>query len=192
MNDPQKAWQNQPTEPFRMSSDLLRYKAQQRQSKARMEAMLSIAGGIVLCALFAVSCYRAHTTPSCVGWGILSLWSLYFAWQAYRWVLPPSLAPDAELGTSLEFYRTELEKRRDYGRHIWRRTGLTFCFLGVALVVVPPLLELRNNPRMLLNGAPFFSLLLVWFVIFLRRKKQNQRQLQRDIDELRAFERDRS
>jgi hypothetical protein len=192
MNDPQNAWQNQPTEPFHMSADLLRYKAQQRQRKARLEATLSIAGGIVLSALFGLAACRAQQLLTGTGWAVLSIWCLYFAWQAYRWVLPPNLAPDAELGTSLEFYRTELEKRRDYGRHIWRRSGLIFCFLGLAMVVLPPMIQLRHNPRMLVNAAPFFTLLLIWFVVFFRQKKQKLHQLQQDIDELRAFERDRS
>src|ERR1039458_3443638 len=37
MNDPRNIWQNQPTEPFKMSADELRRKAQQRQRKARFE-----------------------------------------------------------------------------------------------------------------------------------------------------------
>ena len=54
MNDnPQNIWQNQPTEPFKMSLEDLRRKMQQRERSARMKAIFGIVVGLVLFALFA-------------------------------------------------------------------------------------------------------------------------------------------
>jgi hypothetical protein len=192
MNDPRDAWQNQPAEPFRMSPDLLRYKARQRHAKARFSAALSIALGLILGFCFAASCHTARGTLPRLGWAVLSLWSLYFAAHTYRWVRPGGLAPDANLSTCRAFYRAELEKQRDYGLHIWRRSGLAFCFLGIALVFVPVVIHSWKTPRVLANALPFFILLAVWAVAFLRLNKQKRRKLQEDIAELNAFETDKS
>ena len=92
------------------------------------------------------------------------------------------------MSTSLEFYRSELERRRDYALHIWRRAGLTFCFLGAAMVVLPGLIKSLGSPRLLLNFAPLFALLAIWLAIFFPKRKRRLRKLQQEIDELRTFE----
>lgn len=187
-NDPRNIWQSQPTEGFKMSADQLHRKALERQSKARFEALKSIGIGIVMCALFAWTFARANELPLRAGFGLLSLWSLYFAWQAYKWIWPGRLEPGEALGTTLQAYRSELEKQRDYVRHIWRRAGLTFCFLGLALIIVPELIRALRSPRLALNVLPVCVLLAIWCAIFFPMRRRRQRRLQQQIEELRAFE----
>jgi len=146
VNNPRSIWQNQPTEPFKMSADEMRRKAQQLQRKARLVALTWITTGILLCVGFARTFARAQDVVPRIGWGLLSLWGIYGAYQAYKWIWPRKLAPDATVSTSLAFYRSELERQRDYGRHLWRRSGLTFCFLGLAMVVVPALMRSLETP----------------------------------------------
>src|ERR1700690_1104455 len=50
MNDPRRVWQNQPKEPFRMSADEMRLRAQRFQTKARLKAATGITSGLLLCA----------------------------------------------------------------------------------------------------------------------------------------------
>lgn len=188
--DPRHIWQNQPTERFQMSEHELRRRTEEHQKKARDEVKLSVGLGAVLCFFFAYSAIRTAATIPRIGWVVLSLWCVYFAYQSYKWVWPHESAPDPATGTSLHFYRGLLEKRLEYGRHIWRRSGLTFCFLGVAMVLVPGIIQLLPSPRALSNTAPFFILLAVWAVLFARNKKRSRRRLQQEIDELRALERE--
>ena len=190
MNDPRNVWQNQPTEPFKMSAEEIRRKAQQRQTKARLIVILSIVMGLFLSVCFAWNLARVHEVVPRMGWGLLSLWAVYFAYQAYKWIWPGRLEPDATVSTSLEFCRSELERRRDYGLHIWRRAGLTFCFLGLAMVVLPRLIKSLAAPRLLLNAVPFFVLLIIWVAGFIYSKKRNRQRLEQDIDELRVLERE--
>ena len=84
----------------------------------------------------------------------------------------------------------ELEKQRDYSIHVWRRAGLTFCFLGLAMIVVPELIHALAAPRLLLNVMPVLVLLAVWVAIFIPKRKRNLRKLQQEIDGLRLFERE--
>src|ERR1039457_1935766 len=158
MNDPRNIWQNQPTEPFKMSADELRRKAQQRQRKARFEAIYSIIVGLILFVFFARVFVQPHEVVPRMGVGLLSLWGIYYAYQAYKWFWQERLTPDATLNTTLQSYRSELEKRRDYGPHVWRRAGLTFGVLGVAMVIVPVLIKSLDTPRLLLDLLPFFVL----------------------------------
>jgi hypothetical protein len=92
------------------------------------------------------------------------------------------------VSTTLQSYRSELEKRRDYGRHIWRRAGLTFCFLGAALVLAPGLIKSIEDPRLLVNAAPVFVLLAIWLAVFFPMRRRNQQRLRQEIEELRVFE----
>jgi uncharacterized membrane protein YfcA len=189
MNDPRNIWQNQPNkEPFKMSADQLRRKAQQRQQRARFEAIFSILLGIFLFLFFARACATAHELLPRMGLGLLSLWCLYFAYQAYKWIWPRPQGPDGALETTLQSYRSELEKRRDYNRHVWRKAGLTFCFLGMAMVVAPVLIKSLDDPRLLFSVAPLFVLLAIWLAVFFPIRKRKLQKLQQEIEDLRTVE----
>ena len=188
MNDPRNIWQNQPKEPFKMSADQLRGKVQQRQKKARFEAIFSIVLGFFLFLFFARACAKTPEGIERVGLGVLSLWCLYFAYQAYKWIWPKPQTSDGALNTTLQSYRSELEKRRDYNRHVWRRAGLTFCFLGMAMIVGPLLIRALDDPRLLLSVAPLFVLLAIWLAVFFPIRKRKMQKLQQEIEELRVFE----
>jgi hypothetical protein len=185
--DPKQIWQNQPTEAMQMSLEEIRRKAHQFHNKARLKALTAIVIGIALCGVFAGTSAKAQYMLLRIGWGVLSLWGIYGAYQAYKWIWPSGLAEDATLGTSLDFYRRELERRRDYGRHIWRRSGLWLCFVGLAFVVLPALIAALKAPRLLLNAIPFFVLLAGWFVVFFTIRKRERTNLQREIDALNAL-----
>ena len=55
-------------------------------------------------------------------------------------------------------------------------------------MVVPGLIKGFQVPRLLVNFVPFFVLLVAWGVMFFLMRKSQQGKLQREIDELRAFE----
>jgi FtsH-binding integral membrane protein len=189
LKDPKKIWQDQPTEPIKMSLEEVRRKAQNFQTKSRLKVLAAMVIGLFLCIAFARMAAVVEEMIPRIGWGMMSLYGLYGAYAAYRWMWPRRLAEDATLSTSLDFYRSELERKRDYERHIWRRSGLTFCFAGVALALIPELIPALKTPRLLLNAAPFFVLLVIWFVLFFFIRKRNRLKLQREIDELNDLER---
>jgi uncharacterized membrane protein YfcA len=191
MNDPRSVWQNQPKEPFKMSVDEMRFRAHRFQMKARLTAATTITSALLVCAFFGWSFARTHELVPRMGYALISLCGIFMAYSTYKWVWPSNLPADAPVSTSLEFYRSELERRRDYRGHIWLRTGLPFCFLGMAMIVVPALIAAFGAPRLFVNMVPFFLLLVIWFVLFFRGKKRSQHKLQQEIDELRAFEKDR-
>lgn len=112
---------------------------------------------------------------------------LYGGYKTYKILWPNLAGSDADLKTTLQSYKQELEKRRDYLRNTWVRAGLIFCFLGIALVVGPVLVRDMTTPsRLLADLGPLFSLLIAWLAIFIPTRKRRQRKLQREIDQLRV------
>jgi hypothetical protein len=172
-----------------MSLEEIRRKAQKFQTSSRLSVIASTGTGIVLCVLFARASVREQSLVPRIGWGVLSLWGLYTAYQAHRWIWPGGLAANATLHTCLAYYRRELENRRDYGRHIWRRSGLPVAFAAIAIILVPPLIRALATPQELVKAAPFFILIAIWFAIVLPKQKRDQQKLQREIDELDVLER---
>lgn len=188
-SDPQNIWKNQPTEAFKMSVYELRRKTEQRQKKSRFEAAKMIASGIIACGFFTLAFLRTHTLIPRLGFGLISLWGIYLAWQAYRWMWPGRLADDAALNPTLRSYREELERQRDYVWQIFRRTALPVCFLGMAMVLAPQVLQSLSTPRLLLlNLAPLLVLFVIWCAIFFPRRRRSLRKLQHEIDGLRRLE----
>ncbi|MGP0071282.1 MAG: hypothetical protein ACLPWF_05035 [Bryobacteraceae bacterium] len=183
-NDPRKIWQDQPKEKTQMSINEIHRRVQRLQRSGRFGAIAGIVLGVAMSVVFAITCSKVQYAVTRTGWATLSVWCLYFAFQAYKLTWPGSLSPDANWSTSVEFYRSELERKRDYMQHIWIRSGLWLCFLGLALIVVPPMVLFIRTPRLLLNAVPLFALLAIWLVSFFFLRKREQEKLQREIDEL--------
>jgi hypothetical protein len=183
---PQNLWQDQPTEEFAMTLNEVRRKAEAFHKKTRLRVLTMMIIGLALLVVFSRSSIREpHSMPR-AAWALLALGSAIMAVQSYRWQWPRNRAFDSA-ETGLRAYRQELKKHRDYSSRIWRLSGLPVVFLGVALLVVPPLLA---NPAAASKAVPFFALLVIWFAIFIPQRRRQERQLQRDIDELNALERD--
>jgi glucan phosphoethanolaminetransferase (alkaline phosphatase superfamily) len=190
---PQEIWQNQPTEPLKMSATDLRRKALEAQSKARFAVLFTIIIAIMCCVVFAWSLASAHPALARMGFGLVGLCMIYAAYHAYKWTWPGNLPEEAPINTCLEFYRRALERQRDYSHRRWRSglPVLILTLLGVVMAAVGT--GARNAPphHPLLNALPFFLALAIWVVAFLiLRKKQGRKILQREIEELRAFERE--
>jgi hypothetical protein len=173
-----------------MSLDEIRRKSQALQNKGRLTSLAGTVIGLGLSIFFAVGVARAHGLMPRIGLGVLTLWGLYGAYQAYR-MWPRSLAPDATLSASLEFYRRELERRRHQVRDAWRMPYLWLLFAGIAFLVAPALIGTRSNPRLLVNAIPFFVLLFAWLIAFINIRRRDLRNLGREIDELKALQQER-
>lgn len=134
--------------------------------------LTSAAIGIVLCLWFGWGFLR-FTTFETFGLGrfglwvvrlgfVLSIWSLYSGYKTYKVFWPGAAASDAGLKTTLQSYRQQLEKRRNYSRNIWLKSGLIFCFIGIAMVVMPMVTKDITAPlRLLASVGPVLGLLIL-------------------------------
>jgi polyferredoxin len=200
-NDLQNAWQNQPTEVFKMSAEKLRRKSQELDRRARVAVLVTAAIAILLFLWFGwgflsfpekfqkfgLGPFGSRSVR--LGFSVLSLWGLYHGYRTYEVFWPSLASSDADLKTTLQSYRQQLEKRRDYTKEIWLKSGLILCFLGIAMVVMPVLVRDIITPlRMLADLGPIFALLILWLAIFIPQRRRRQRKLQQEIDQLRVFE----
>ncbi len=200
INDPRNIWQEQPTEAFKMSADQLRLKAQKRQKGVRAQVLRDTIIGLVLSVFFAWNLIKLHQVwwglghpvslwSTRMGLGLLSLWGLALPFLLYKWVWPARLVPDAPLNTTLQWYRGQLEKGRDFDRRVW--LILIPAFVGIALVWVPALISSLGKRRELLqNSLHLFVLLAIWLPTFLYLRKGRRGRREKEIDQLRAFERE--
>jgi hypothetical protein len=99
--------------------------------------------------------------------------------------------PDkAGVAAGVEFCRLEIERRRDYFRRVllW---GFGPVLLSIGTFILA--LALAARAAMFPNAMPFIVLVIAWMAIyFFSVRVREQRQLQRDIDELNEIARGNS
>lgn len=180
-NDPdiRTAWQSQTKEPFNVSLELIRYKAQKLEGTIRQQVL-----GIYLAVLLiATACvfiaWRIDQIPIRIGAGVLILWALRLAYQARKRVWPGRLAPDTTLKVSLDFYRRELERQRFYSR-AGMQTVLP-VLLSTALFVTP---AATQKPELLVKMLPFLTIMVAWAVAVVVMVWRKLRAIQTEIDEI--------
>lgn len=188
-NDPMNIWQSQPTEPSKMTLEEIRRKAQELQTKTRREFLANAAMSLALIAFCAWSFAKSNSGVQRTGFALAIAWSVIAQHPGYRRMRSATLAGDAALASSLEFYRRELERRRDQFRQPWR------WFLGPILIAIgsfllPAVMGVIRNPDLFPNMVPFLVLFSVWIAIFFTKTNREVRRLQREIDELNALERE--
>jgi len=183
-NDIRSKWQNQPNETTRMSIEEIRQKAWKLQRKARREVLVLYGFALLFVVFFGMSFVKANDTLSRAGFALMVVSALYFPYQAQKRLWPRSESTESASTTGLDFYRRELERRRDYWRHIWGLLGPLFFSSGVVLLAV---LKAMKNPGLWLNLLPFTLLLAIWAASFIPLRKRELRKIQREIDTVDAL-----
>jgi len=113
-----------------------------------------------------------------IGFAVVIAWilvSLYW----FRDLVWGRDAASAVAATGLDYYRKELERRRDHLRNAWVWHGplLLACLILVATLAGK---ALPHMERML----PFVALLAVWVVAAYWGRRKQASEIQREIDEI--------
>jgi hypothetical protein len=189
--DPKTIWQSQPTEPSIMTLEIIRQKTRELHAKTGWDLIKSIAGPLIAAAICAFGIRFPHPVLRAV-FAFSFAWSLTGQYFLHRRMWSPALPADAALSTGIESYRREVERRRFlFGRFMLWHLGPVIFAIATLIVL---LLSLGFGSGMLLKGtllrmSPFLALMAVWIVsIFVIRMRQ-QRELQREIDDLDNIER---
>jgi hypothetical protein len=116
-----------------------------------------------------------------VAWGLAGLYFLN------RGMWSAAMPRDLGFKTGLEACRLEIERQRDLARRV-----LVWSFGPVMLTVATFVLALAlistRERGIFPNGLPFLIVLVVWIVLFFVLRSREQRELQREIDELKDIE----
>lgn len=182
--DPGALWRSQPKEEHQMHAHrIVNRRARELHSRTRAEIITGVAAPILFIAVIAWRFGFANDRIVALGFALIVVWivvSLY-AMRRRIWGLPePTL--DAVAAVSIDYYRHELQERRDHLRSLWLWHGpmLLACivFLGAVLGRVWPVYQ-----RMV-NALPFVVLLVVWSALNLWQRRRQANELQRELDEL--------
>jgi hypothetical protein len=178
--DPRDVWQNQPPESFTLSPDEIELKLLAVNAMSRKRYLSVVLALVILIPGLGLWWTRFPNSLSRFGTVLTLIGSAYVAAQAY---VIRRRQREADLGAasdepSVEFYRTALERQRDFHRGAWLWSRLAIFLPGPVLFV----LGARSNSRLslIMVGAIFVLLGILAIPMNLSRA----RSFQRRIDEL--------
>jgi MFS family permease len=180
-------WLNQPTEKPTMISKLIEQRSRTLRAKTRRGLIGTMAGPLAAGFFYAYSmkafpALRQVLQPPfafAFAWGLAGLYFLNRGmWSA---VMPGDLG----LNTGLEVCRLEVERQRDLARRmlVW-----TFGPAMLATATFILALAMASTRSIIPNALPFLIVLVVWIVSFFVIRLRQQREFQREIDELKDLE----
>lgn len=171
-----------------MSLILIRQKARRLRAKKRRQVLGALTAPVAAAFFYAFSIYQLpHLQQVLHALFVLALaWSiagLYFL-KLGEW--SGKMRGDAGFSTGLEFCRRELERQRDYFRRI-----LLWSFGPIVLAITTFLaafLIATGMPTFFSNAMPVMVLAIIWVAAYLLIRAWQQREVQREIDELSEIE----
>lgn len=175
-----------------MTLEKIRQKTQELRAKTRRELIKSIAGPLIVAAIcgFAIR-FSDPVLRAILAFAIA--WSLTGQYFLNRGMWTATLPGDVALRTGLESYRREVERRRFLFSRImlWQFGPVVFA-IAILIVLIASLgTGNRGMPldEALLKMTPFLTLIVMWIAAVVVLRRRQQRELQREIDELREIER---
>ena len=184
LHDPGSVWRNQPVEKVEINLNrFVARRSRELQTKTRAEILLAIAATLFFVAVFTWRLPVAENRASQVGFVLALAWILISAyWFRHRIWRRAGPQADTVASASLDYYRRELQRRRDHLRNAWLWYGplLLACILTAVSLGGKAL----NRPGGLWNVAPFALSLVVWVVLGWVIRRRQVREMQDEIDEL--------
>lgn len=174
-------WRDQPEEKLPVNVEqLANRRTQELYASTRSEIVMSIGAALFFAAVmawrFASPEHRLQQLGllAVIAWVLISL----YWFRDLIWSKGP--ARDALAATGLDYYRKELERRRDHLRNAWLWHGplLLACTIFAATVIG------KAVSGRLRNVLPIFIVLAVWTGFGVRRRRRQANELQREIDDI--------
>ena len=182
--DPGAIWRDQPEEELQVNLEqIVNRRTEELSSSTRSEILMSVGAALLFVGVLAWRFAPAHDRFQEVGYAAVIAWAVISLYWPRRRIWRRSRSrPDAIAVTGLEYYRQELEQRRDHLRNSWLWHGPLFlaCMILIAILLG------KASPAMvpLQSVVPLVVLLAVWTGFGLTRRRRQARELQREIDEI--------
>jgi hypothetical protein len=182
-NDAGAVWRDQPEEKLAVNmQEFMCRRTRELHSGTRLEIFMSIASALVLLVIFAWRFALAQDTVQQLGMAAVTVWVLISVYRFSDRLRDGPPTHDALATTGLEYYRKELERRRDHLRNSWVWYGPLFlACLILATVVARTTLPSVARWR---TALPVIALLVVWVGFDFDRRRRQANELQEEIDEV--------
>ena len=182
--DPGAIWRDQPEEQLAMNLEqIVNRRTEELHSSTRSEILMSMGAALLFVGVVAWRFAPAHDRLLELGFATVIAWvaiSLYRFRHRIR--QGDRSRPDTAAATGLEYYRKELERRRDHLRNAWLWHGPLFLACMILLAVLMG--KAYQGFERLRSVLPLVVLLAVWTGFGLTRRLRQARELQREIDEI--------
>jgi hypothetical protein len=176
-----------------LTLEIIRQKTQDLNLKTRRTLLGGMTTALLVAGLSGFGIAWSDTPLLKVAFASVILWTMagqYFLNRGVRSASPPEGHPSTP---GLESYRHEVQRRRYLSGHflLWSFGPIALAVAGIVALIIR--LATRNQ-GMLVNGAvrkmmPFLTLVVVWTICVFIIRLRDQRQLQREIEELENIER---
>jgi len=177
------AWKNQPEEtPVKLDGFMSR-RTRELRSATRSEIVMSVSAALFFVVVLAWRFASDHGHFPRLGFAAVAAWAaITLYWFRDRFRREDSPRKDALAATCLEYYRKELERRRNHLRNAWLWHGplLIACATLFAIVTGGEHPAFRGLPQVL----PLVLMLAVWIGFGLMRRLRQASELQREINEI--------
>jgi hypothetical protein len=182
--DPAALWKAQPEEKLAVNLEqIMNRRTEELYSSTRSEILMSIGAALLFVGVTALRLAPARDQLLELGCAAVIAWVLIslYRFRGRIWRREPA-RPDAVAATGLDYYRKELQQRRDHLRNAWLWHGPLFlaCLILIGLWTGKAFVGFGR----LENVLPLVVLLAVWTGYGIRRRLRQARELQREIDQL--------
>ena len=177
-------WRDQPEERCAVNLEqIVKRRTDELGSSTRSEILMSIGAALLFVGVMAwrLAPYRDHILQ--VGYAAAIAWVAVTVYRFRRRIWRrPTVSADAMAASGVEYYRRELEQRRDHLRRAWLWHGplLLACMVLTAILTG----ETFSGYQPLRNVLPLVALLAFWTGFGLIRRRRQAKELQREIDEI--------
>jgi hypothetical protein len=184
--DPGDLWRNQPEEKLAVNvQQLVNRRTLELYSSTRSEILMSAGAALFFVAVMAWRFASVQHWLPRLGFGVAVAWvllTLYrFRDRIWRRDTPRA---DAAAATGLEYYRAELERRRDHLRNAWFWHGP--LLLACLVVVLTFAGAAFPGFERLQSVLPLALLLAAWTVAGITRRRRRAMEIQRELDAIDA------
>jgi len=179
--DPAALWKEQPEEKLAVNLEqIVNLRTEQLHASTRSEILMSIGATLLLVCVTLLRFGPARNPTEEVGCGLIVVWLAITLCRLRSRIWGP-VRPDAA-ATGVEYYRQELERRRDHLRDAWLWHGPLFlaCLILAGVWSGWRFLSYTTLYRVL----PLVTLLAIWTGYGLWRRLRLAKELQREIDEI--------
>jgi FtsH-binding integral membrane protein len=186
---PKDIWLNQPTERPTMILKLIQQRSRDLRARTRRKLLGTLAGPLAASLFYAYGMKEFAPLRQVLQplFAIALAWSLAGLYFLNRGMWSAVMPGDAGLSTGLEFCRREIGRQRDLVRRIllWM-FGPTMLAIGTFVLALA--MVSTKDKGLFPNGLPFLIAIVVWIFAYFTIRFREQRELQREIDELSDIE----
>jgi hypothetical protein len=182
-------WLCQPVEELQMSAEQIRKRAGKFERKILWRNVREYVAAFIAAVLFASFFVKSHDVVFRTACGMMILGLGYAAWQLHRKGSAKRVSEEMGTASSLQFYRSELERQRDLAASVWS-WYLAPLVPGLLLFAVSSALG-DPRPSKLIALALFYGFSVGLFILVWKLNARGARCLERQIDELYAAENQR-